>query len=524
MSDYQHSFDFTFPEPTLPQLWTPDDIYGAADQRILTQFGEDHRVERKRAAIKKRDLAEYVSMWANTQPLGGVVFIGVADDGAVIGCKGTDGNHISDLRSVREYCSDARLEFKDVPITNHNGEPDYIVAMRVHYREDKLVETSWNEAFIREGKDKRRLTEAEKREIRLQKGELDVESERVTLSFPNDFDPVLMEDFRVQFLTKRRIKTAYSLAEVLTLAKLGRNSRGVFEPNLACALLFAKDPRQALPGAFIRIIRYDGTEERFGQRQNIISDYVVEGPLPHQIVEAEQYISSQIRKFIRMGIDSRFANTPEYPKTVWLEAIVNAVCHRSYNLRHMNVFVKMFEDKMVIESPGAFMPPTTPETVYDSHNPRNPNLMWALYYFDYVQCAYEGTRRMRDDMRTANLPDPIFDQKQVGTFKINVTLKNNVEHRKFYVRSEASHVINPDIYASLTESEKMVVNFLADKDRINVKDTGLLIGRDWRGADAVLQSLVSKGIIERSAGKYRSKHRFYYLKAAAKPKQPASKE
>jgi predicted HTH transcriptional regulator len=77
------------------------------------------------------------------------------------------------------------------------------------------------------------------------------------------------------------------------------------------------------------------------------------------------------------------------------EAVVNAVVHRSYNLKNMNIFIKMFNDKFVVESPGAFLPPTTAETVFDAHNPRNPNTMWALYYFDFVQCAFEGTRRMR---------------------------------------------------------------------------------------------------------------------------------
>lgn len=76
---------------------------------------------------------------------------------------------------------------------------------------------------------------------------------------------------------------------------------------------------------------------------------------------------------------------------------------------------------MVVESPGAFLPPTTADTVFDAHNPRNPNIMWALYYFDFVQCAFEGTRRMRNEMRAANLPDPIFVQKTSGTFQVSVT-------------------------------------------------------------------------------------------------------
>lgn len=475
-------------------------------------------MERKRCAVSPRDLADYLSMWANTQPSGGIVFIGVGNDGELIGCKKVEEEHRNELRTVRKHCSDARVEFKDVAVVNSAGEDDFIMVMRVQYREDKLVETVFGDAFVREGSEKRRLTEAEKREIRLQKGELDVESEPVTsLRFPQDFDQALLEDFRQQFTTKRRLDRPYSVTDVLALCKLGKHRATGFEPNLACALLFASDPRMVAPGAFIRVIRYHGTEERFGQNQNVLADEFFEGPLAEQLVAVEQYLDQQVRSFIRLGIDGRFQKHPEYPKGVWLEAIVNALVHRSYNLKNMNIFVKMFEDRMTIESPGAFMPPTTAQTVYDAHNPRNPNLMWAMFYFNRVQCAYEGTRRMRDEMRSVNLPDPIFDQKQVGTFKVIVTLKNNVEHRKFYIRSEAAHAINPEMYETLSESEKLIANYLTDQKKITVKDAGLVIGRDWRGASAVLKALEKKGIIERTPGKYRSRHRYYYLKRPLKP-------
>jgi ATP-dependent DNA helicase RecG len=277
-------------------------------------------------------------------------------------------------------------------------------------------------------------------------------------------------------------------------------------------LVFAKNVSGLVPGAYIRVIRYDGTEEHFGSALNILADETIEGPLPDQIARAEEFVNSQIRKFTRLGRDGKFATTPEFPKDVWLEAIVNAVVHRSYNLRNMNIFVKMFEDKIVVESPGAFLPPTTPETVFGAHNPRNPKAMWALYYFDRVQCAFEGTRRMRDMMRGANLPDPIFVQKVSGIFQVSVTLKNNAEHRKLYVRSEAAANIKPEIYSALSESERMIVNYLVDQPRLNVKDAGRVIAMDWRGAKVVLDDLERKGLIARSLGKARSRHRFYFLK------------
>jgi ATP-dependent DNA helicase RecG len=508
----QLAFDFNPPVPNLPQLWTPDDIFTSCDQATIERFSEDNRVERKRAQVSQKDLADYLSVWANTQPSGGVVFIGVEKDGQISGCARTEQEHINKLYSVQRLCPDARHEFKKVAVKNSKGDDDYVIVLRVYYRSDKLVETVDGVAFVREGEEKRRLSEAEKREMRLNKGELDVESEFVSLKFPADFDIDLLNLYRDQYLSKRQLGQRFSIEDVLGLSKFGKRERGEFRPNLACALLFAKDSRNVVPGAFIRVLRYDGVEEKFGRNLNSVADRVFDGPLPQQLSDAEKFIETQIRNFTRLGKDGRFVTNPEYPKEVWLEAVVNAAVHRSYNLRQMNIFVKMFEDKIIVESPGSFMPPTTEATVYEAHNPRNPNLMWGLYYFDFVQCAFEGTRRMREGMREANLPDPKFVQKQIGTFQVSVTLENDVQHRKQFVRSEAAASLKPDVYNSLTESEKMIVNYLAERSRVNVTDAGLVISKDWRETKEILDGLEEKDLIARSIGKPRSRHRFYYLK------------
>jgi len=508
----QLELNFNAPVPSLPQLWTPDDIYDNADQSTIEEFVEDSRLERKRAKVQRKALSEYVSMWANTQPAGGIVVIGVEDDGCITGCKSTEDEHLTNLETVGELCPDARIEFKRVLVQNHNKNEDYVILLRVHYRDDKLVEITDGSAFIREGDKKRKLTEAEKREIRLNRGELDCESEPVNLTFPDDFDMGLLNEYLEAFIRKRQLDNRYTIEDILKLSKLGTDAKYGFQPNLACAMLFAKDPRAVVPGAFIRVMRYDGTREQFGTRLNSVADRIFEGPIARQIQDAELYIETQVRNFTRLGPDGKFITKPEYPKEVWLEGIVNAVVHRSYNLRQMNIYVKMFEDKMVVESPGSFMPPTTEETVYDAHNPRNPHLMWGLFYFDYVQCAFEGTRRMRAGMRQANLPDPHFVQRQSGTFSVTVSLENDVQHRKQFVRSEAAAAIAPEEYDTLNESEKMIVNYLVDNNSVNVTDAGLVIAKDWRETKIVLEGLKTKGVIDRSPGKHRSRHRYYYLK------------
>ena len=51
-------------------------------------------------------------------------------------------------------------------------------------------------------------------------------------------------------------------------------------------------------------------------------------------------------------------------KKAWYEALVNACVHRSYNLKNMNIFIRMFDDRLEIESPGGFPPLVTPENIF----------------------------------------------------------------------------------------------------------------------------------------------------------------
>ena len=232
------------------------------------------------------------------------------------------------------------------------------------------------------------------------------------------------------------------------------------------------------------------------------------------IREAEGIVTSQIRDFTRLGSDGKFYTRPEYPSDVWLEALINACVHRSYNLNNMNIFVKMFDNRLVVESPGAFPPPVTPDNIYDTHNPRNPHLMNALFYLDYVKCAHEGTRRMRDFMREANLPEPEFTQKEIGFHQVHVTLRNNVEARKEFVEAGALKILGESVYEDSSSEEKMVINFLAENGKINVSDANRILGRDWQTAKVVLETLAARKIVLRRSktGKDRDPSAHYVLR------------
>lgn len=490
------------PAAAVEQAWTPDEIYEAvsSDVGVLERFGEDKRVERKPALIHANELGDYLSIYANRQPHGGVVFVGVTDNGGVEGCSQLSPKRLNEIeRAGSIHCPDARTISKSVQAYNTKGKPDFFIAIRVFYRHDKLVETVRGEAFTREGSSKRKLTDIEKREIRIKKQEIDYEREDVALRWPEDFDEALVREYAANYAASKKLSHRQTAEEILADTRLGRRDDKRFYPNVACALLFANDPRTVFPGAYIRLMKFAGKHERTGQKYNLIEgkDIWIEGPLPRQIAEADEVIAEEIRKFTRLGPDGKFQTSPEYPKDAWLEAVVNACVHRSYNFKNMVTFVKMFDDRIVIENPGGFHPPTTAETISEiGHNPRNPYLMNALYHFDLVKCAHEGTRRMRDSMSDARLPAPEFSEVDTAGNVVRVILRNDFEHRKSFIDASVEVPISADLYRSLSERERTVVNYLAEHSRINVTETKNVLGVHWTTAKKTIDALIDKSICE----------------------------
>ena len=149
---------------------------------------EDLRIERKPAGISARALSDYFSIFANTPPDGGIILVGVEDDGSVSGCGSAHQKHLNELERAGDvHCSDAKYEVKTVSILNRKGRRDTILAIRVLYHPSRVIETNEGHAYIRRGESRRRLTDDEKRDLRNSNGQLDLECESVPLTYPDDF-------------------------------------------------------------------------------------------------------------------------------------------------------------------------------------------------------------------------------------------------------------------------------------------------------------------------------------------------
>jgi ATP-dependent DNA helicase RecG len=498
----QRVFDFDV-KPKLELLMSPDEILERADESFIPRCSEDHRIERKSTSYSGDKLGDYVCMWANTSPDGGLIAYGVLDDGTIEGCKHLSQEQLNRLEKVGyTYCPDANVEIRRISVHNKKGDEDFVVLFRVEYRRDIVVRTTSGKVFVRRGDSKCELRADEIRELQADKGEISFEQRDCGLQWPDDFDEKSASTFAAVVKEKRGLAESLTVPEVLSARRLGRGVGGEFRPNYACLLLFANDPIRSIPGCKVHFQRFEGEHEGTGEKYNAVKDVILEGCVPGLIRQAEETLDSQLRTFSPLDAKGKFYPVPEYPKQAWYEAVVNACVHRSYGngMKNMPIFVKMFDDRLVVESPGSFPPFVTPKNIYDPfiQHPRNPQLMDAMFYLEYVKAAHEGVRRMRDTMVAMKLPIPEFSEKQseVGNALVRVILRNNIKQRRAWIDRDVSKIVSEAIASDLSEDERQAVNWVAERGKITITDASQMLKLTWSSARKLLLGLVQKKVFQ----------------------------
>lgn len=194
--------------------------------------------------------------------------------------------------------------------------------------------------------------------------------------------------------------------------------------NVAGWLLFSKMPTTLMPGARIRFIRYEGNEAKTGTEMNVIKQEWIEGSLDKMLLKTSEVLEAQLRTFMRLNEETgRFDELPEYPSSVWLEAIVNAVTHRAYNLAGDDIRIIMYDNHLQIHSPGGLPATITPENIRKNHYSRNPIIARTLAMLGWVREFGEGVDRMFTDMEQYFLEDPEY---KVTANTTDLILKNNI--------------------------------------------------------------------------------------------------
>ena len=233
-----------------------------------------------------------------------------------------------------------------------------------------------------------------------------------------------IEDLDLEAVSEYTAKIGYgkSALDFLTENRgFVKDQGGTVAVSTAAILLFGKDPQKFFPRARIRFIRFDGTEEKFGAEMNVIKDVVFNGTILQMVRQAIEYLDTQIKEKTFLGKEGIFVTEEEYPKFVRQELVVNAAVHRAYNISGTDIQIKMFDDHMVVESPGKLPGLVKADNIRYTHFSRNPKIAEFLKAYNFVKEYGEGVNRMCLELEAAGLKDPEY---HTNAFMLQVAVYN----------------------------------------------------------------------------------------------------
>jgi len=446
----------------------------------LIKQGEGQTIEFKDDRIHPRSLAQTLAAFAAAD--GGVVLIGVADDGSIPGVsnfKRVCDNLVYEAAG-RNHCEP---QIQPMGIEKVEIEDGKIVAAVTVPADFETLHSVAGKYFLRIGSRNEPLTPRELRRLMFSRGEVSFE-----LLTDDRFDPKHIDKTLVGEFIRQRQKSGRSLhiGNEELLANIGCLVRkdGQYRPTNAGMLLFCQDPQLFILQSEVICVRFKGTD---------VLEYIdrkdLSGPLPRMVEDAESFI----RKHIKMGariVGFRRVDYPEYPVEAVREIILNAVIHRDWSLTGQHIRIFMFDDRIEIHSPGKLMPGIAVEQLRkgESHSVlRNPAIVEVFKDLGFIEKLGSGIPRVLRLIEEHGLRKPVFSESGM---KFTVALYGPGEE---FMKGEVEELLG-----ALNPRQQSLEKYFSENERLTVQDfhkmhptvTRRTLVRD-------LSDMVEKGFLER---------------------------
>ena len=167
----------------------------------------------------------------------------------------------------------------------------------------------------------------------------------------------------------------------------------LYDPERSCPthagiLLFGKNPRFFMPGAYVQYLKLPSTE-----LIDIPEDQAeISGDLNSMLRELEGRLKLLIRTTMRSISALEEKLLPDYPEWALRELLMNAVMHRNYD-SNTPIRFYVFSDHIEIQSPGGLYGEATPENFPTRNSYRNPVIAEAMKSLGFVNRFGYGVQR-----------------------------------------------------------------------------------------------------------------------------------
>jgi ATP-dependent DNA helicase RecG len=258
--------------------------------------------------------------------------------------------------------------------------------------------------------------------------------------------------------------------------------KGEPRPTLTGMLFFGHDPQHFYPSFTITFLHFPGTSlaRTEADAPLYLDNREFRGTIPAMIdglratLFEKQSRQARVDGFLRQDI-------PEYPEIAYREAIVNAVAHRDYELEGSFIQVRLFSDRLEVQSPGGLGGHLTVDNIAYEQYTRNPRIMRLLEDFGYVERRGLGVDQIMRAMADAGREPPVFENRGSSFW---VTLRGQ----------PPAHPLPDLARLGLNDRQIRAVECLRAQGRLSNRDYQQEFGVSERTALYDLQALVEAGL------------------------------
>ena len=456
----ERSLPYPLFHPRCPRPRPPSLTAGEFESEFGADAGRESDYVEFKEGLSTERIGQAVVAFSNAD--GGVVLIGVRDDGSVKGL-GLNGQRKARLHEIVANLHDpGRYDVQELDVDGRT-----VVVLSVHRREKGVAQTSDGRVLARRGASNRPLVGRALSDLVAVRSLRSFERTESEVSL-SEADPGLLNGLaRAWGWSGERLEDR--LQEQGFLAGDGRLT-------VAGALYLTAEPRRCLGKAFVEVFRYRDEGDVYDFREEVA------GPLPAQVERTTEIVMREIGfDLVVLGLHRH--ELPRLPEKVVREAIANAVAHRSYQTTGVSTRVEIWPNRVVVASPGGLPEPVTIENIREQNAARNQAVIATLRRFRLAEDAGLGVDVMEDEMAANLLRPPEFAELGDGR-AVAVTLW---------------------LAATVTRQERVWIHELEQQGELGPKDRLLLVvakrgeqltnarAREILGVDA----LAARGVLQR---------------------------
>lgn len=454
-----------------------------SEAELAQAFPSESEVVERKTGVSGKAIQETVVAFSNGR--GGVILIGVQDDGTVVGRDLSPGLADDLHRILREVNGAGRYEIHRLGVDEKS-----ITVLAIARRIEGFAQTSDGRVLVRRGTRNDAPLGSELTKLLKERALERFEATALELAL-DDVAPTRLAAMAERFGWPKGGDHADRLVEQGLVAPGGRRRLTV-----AGALCLTEKPHETLGKAFIEIFRFPEGAEDYDRRVEVT------GPVNEQVERAAELIADELgSESVVLGV--RRHELPRLPRRVLREAIANAVAHRDYEQGGRCIRVELRSDAMRIVSPGALPEPVTEQNIRETQSARNQRVLRVLRRFDLAEDFGKGVDVIQDLMSDAMLDPPRFHDTG-HSVEVTLPIRSTVTpaERAWVREIEQRGLIEPadrillvhaargNLLTNAEARELLSVDALAARSALHrLRDAGFLVQRGTRaGTTYVLKS------------------------------------